>query len=66
MKSDEGAGRTHRRVGRNSDLDDLGRKTRKIQTCSTAGIIQLTKEFEFPAKTVLANNLINIDLWLRF
>ena len=29
----------------------------------TAGIIQLTKEFEFPAKTVLANN--SIDNWFE-
>ena len=32
----------------------------------TAGIIQLTEEFEFPAKTVFANNSMIIDLRLRF
>ena len=32
----------------------------------TTGIIQLTKEFEFPAKTVFVNNLMIIDLRLRF
>ena len=31
-----------------------------------ATIIQLTKEFEFPAKTVFANNFMIIDLRLRF
>ena len=33
---------------------------------STAGIIQLTEEFEFPVKTVSANNSMIIDLRLRF
>ena len=32
----------------------------------TASIIQLTEEFEFPAKTVFANNSMIIDLRLRF
>ena len=31
-----------------------------------AGIIQLTNEFEFPAKTGFANNSMIIDLRLRF
>ena len=32
----------------------------------TASIIQLKKEFEFPAKSVFANNSMIIDLKLRF
>ena len=32
----------------------------------TAGIIQLTKVIEFPANTVFANNMMIIDLRLRF
>ena len=32
----------------------------------TAGIIQLTEEFEFAAKNVFANNSMIIDLSLRF
>ena len=33
---------------------------------TNTGIIQLTEEFEFPAKTVFANNSMIIDLRLRF
>ena len=32
----------------------------------TASIIQLTKEFEYPAKTVFANNSMIIDMRFRF
>ena len=32
----------------------------------TASIIQLTKKFEFPAKTAFANNSMIIDLRLKF
>ena len=40
---------------------------RKYESQSgTAGKFQVTEEFEFPAKTVLANNSMIIDLRLRF
>ena len=32
----------------------------------TAGLFQLTEEFEFPTKIVFANNSMVIDLTLRF
>ena len=38
---------------------------RNFHEICTAGIIQLTEEFEFPAKTVLANNSMIIDLRLN-
>ena len=41
-------------------------KTELVLEFPTAGIIQLTEEFEFPTKTVFANNLMIIDLRLRF
>ena len=36
------------------------------QTESTGGIIQLTEQFEFPGKSIFANNSMIIDLRLRF
>ena len=35
-------------------------------SCITAHSILETEEFEFPAKTVFANNFMNINLRVRF
>ena len=45
---------------------NVKRKENITEKMATTGIIQLTKEFEFPAKTVFANNSMITDLRLKF